>query len=169
MHQRLEQAVVGDPLDEATALGPLAKGDLVEDLQAQVSASAARLVTGGHPLDGPGYFYAPTLLADCAPGDVVLREETFGPVAALTRARDAAEAVAIANDSSFGLGASVWTTAERGRALAPRIEAGHVAVNGIVKSDPRLPFGGIKRSGYGRELSVPGIRSFVNVKSVWVA
>lgn len=163
---------VGDPLDPSTEVGPLARPDLVDEIQAQVDASlaaGARLVLGGKPLKGPGCFYPPTLLADVTPDMAVFREETFGPVAALIRARDAEHALELANDTEFGLGASIWTRdLARGEALARRIEAGSVFINGMVKSDPRLPFGGIKASGYGRELSYFGIRQFVNVKTVWV-
>jgi succinate-semialdehyde dehydrogenase/glutarate-semialdehyde dehydrogenase len=118
---------------------------------------------------GPGFFYPPTVLAECVPGVAAFDEETFGPVAAVVRAADADEAIALANTSQFGLGASLWTEAARGKQLAPGIAAGHVAVNGIVKSDPRLPFGGVKRSGYGRELSRYGMLEFVNIKTVWIA
>lgn len=163
---------VGDPLDSATEVGPLARPDLVDELQAQVDASlaaGARLVLGGKPIKGQGCFYPPTLLADVTPEMAVFREETFGPVAAIIRARDAEHALELANDTEFGLGASIWTRdLARGEALARRMEAGSVFINGMVKSDPRLPFGGIKASGYGRELSYFGIRQFVNVKTVWV-
>jgi succinate-semialdehyde dehydrogenase/glutarate-semialdehyde dehydrogenase len=168
----LEALVVGSPLEEKTDVGPLAREDLLRDLDDQVKrtlAAGARLVTGGRRLDGPGCFYAPTLLADVTRGMPAAREETFGPVAALLRARSEDEAVAIANDSDFGLGASVWSgDARRAERLVPRIEAGCVFVNGMVKSDPRLPFGGVKLSGYGRELADFGIREFVNVKTVVV-
>ena len=172
MTARMAALTVGDPLDEATQVGPLAKADLVSDLFDQVRASVqngAYIAQGGSVMDRPGYFYEPTLLADCSRSTAAMRLETFGPVAAVARVETVEEAVALANDTPFGLGASVWTSAERGRELAAEIEAGHVAVNGIVKSDPRLPFGGIKRSGYGRELAWPGIRAFVNVKTVWIA
>jgi len=169
---RMARQRMGDPLDRATDLGPLARDDLVDQLDRQVRGSielGARLVTGGARPALPGYYYPPTVLSDVTPGMPVFDEETFGPVAALVRARDAAHAVELANRSRFGLGASVWTAdPARGEALASQIEAGSVFVNGPVKSDPRLPFGGIKRSGYGRELGVAGLREFVNLKTVWV-
>ena len=127
-------------------------------------------MVGGRVPDGRGYFYPPTLLADVRPGMPAFDEETFGPVAAVIRAKDERDAVRLANDSTFGLGAALWTRdLDRARGLAADIESGCVFVNGMVKSDPRLPFGGIKRSGYGRELSEFGIREFVNIKSVWMA
>jgi succinate-semialdehyde dehydrogenase/glutarate-semialdehyde dehydrogenase len=168
----MEALPVGDPERRETRIGPLARPDLLNELHDQVVrsiAAGARCLTGGEPLDEPGSFYPPTVLSRVEPGHAVFTEETFGPVAAVVRARDAEHAVALANDSDFGLGASVWTAdVERGKALAATIEAGCVFVNGIVKSDPRLPFGGVKTSGYGRELGRFGIREFVNVKTVWV-
>jgi succinate-semialdehyde dehydrogenase/glutarate-semialdehyde dehydrogenase len=163
---------VGDPLDEATDIGPLATADILADLDEQVQQSAAagaRVLTGGRRLDRPGYYFAPTVLTDIPPDTPAYRDELFGPVAALFRVRDVDEAIALANDSPFGLGASAWTNdpAERAR-LIDEIEAGLVFINGMVASDPRLPFGGVKRSGYGRELSTYGIREFVNVKTVWI-
>jgi succinate-semialdehyde dehydrogenase/glutarate-semialdehyde dehydrogenase len=162
----------GDPLDPATQVGPLARPDLVADLHAQVErslAAGARLLCGGQRPAGPGAFYPPTVLADVEPGMAAFDEETFGPLAPVIHARDEGHAVALANRSLFGLGASVWTRdAARGEALAREIEAGAVFVNGVVKSDPRLPFGGIKRSGHGRELGAAGIREFVNLKTIWV-
>jgi len=130
----------------------------------------SKLVLGGEVPAGRGAFYPPTLLSAVDKGMPAFDEETFGPVAAVIRAKDEADAIRLANDSEFGLGAALWTQ-DRARAeqLAARIEAGAVFVNGLVKSDPRLPFGGIKRSGYGRELSEYGIREFVNIKSVWIA
>ncbi len=163
---------VGDPMDESTEVGPMARADLLDDLQAQVDISmreGARLVTGGKRIEGPGAYYQPTLLADCTPEITAFRDETFGPVAAVARAETVDHAIELANSSSFGLGASLWTSSDRVDELVARIESGHVAVNGIVKSDPRLPFGGIKRSGVGRELALPGIRAFVNTKAVWIA
>jgi len=170
---RMSALKVGDPLDRATDVGPLARDDLRDTLDRQVKdsvAAGARLLTGGARLPGRGFFYAPTVLVDAGPGIAAFDEETFGPLAAVTRVRDAAHAVAVANTSRFGLGASVWTgTPERGEALAQALEAGLVFVNGIVKSDPRLPFGGVKASGYGRELAAAGVREFTNMKTVWVA
>lgn len=164
---------VGDPLDRTTDLGPLARADLVDEIDRQVKASVkagARLVTGGSRPARRGFFYAPTLLADVLPGMTAFDEETFGPAAALTRAANPDEAVALANRSRYGLGASLWTrNVQRAEEMARRIEAGAIFVNGMVKSDPRLPFGGVKRSGYGRELARFGIREFVNIKSVWIA
>jgi succinate-semialdehyde dehydrogenase/glutarate-semialdehyde dehydrogenase len=164
---------MGPPLARDTEVGPLARHDLRDALHRQVEASVrrgARLLLGGRVPDGPGAFYPPTVLADVAPGVAAFDEETFGPVAAVVRARDDEQAIALANESPFGLGASVWTRdRRRAERLVPRIESGSVFVNGLVKSDPRLPFGGVKRSGWGRELSEFGIREFVNVKTVWVA
>ena len=164
---------MGDPLDAATQVGPQARVDLRDALHRQVEESmrrGARRVLGGEIPAGPGAFYPPTLLTAVDRGMPAFDEETFGPVAAVIRAKDDVDAVRQANDSPFGLGASIWTQ-DRTRAehLAARIEAGAVFVNGMVKSDPRLPFGGVKRSGYGRELSEFGIREFVNIKSVWIA
>lgn len=163
---------VGDPTDRSNAVGPMAREDLLVDLQSQVDRSVkagAKLLTGGRRLDRKGYFYAPTVLGGVEPGMAVFDEETFGPVAAIVRARDSEHAVELANRSPFGLGASVWTAdKKRGESLAAQIEAGCVFINGIVKSDPRLPFGGVKRSGYGRELAAVGIREFVNIKTVWI-
>jgi len=163
---------VGDPKDRGVQVGPLARPDLVEDLERQVKESirlGARPLTGGKRLDGAGNYFEPTVLADVRPGMPVYHEETFGPVAAVIRVGDEEEALRVANDSDFGLGASVWTTdVERGVKLAQRVEAGIVFVNGIVASDARLPFGGVKKSGYGRELSSYGIKEFTNIQTVWV-
>ncbi len=163
---------VGDPLERTTNVGPLARGDLRSDLEAQVEATVregARVAVGGDRPGGRGYFFSPTVLTEVRPGMTAFREETFGPVAAVIRVRDAAEAVRLANESPYGLGASLWTSDLDGaRRLAYDVDAGQVFVNGMVASDPRLPFGGVKRSGYGRELSVHGIRELVNVKTVWI-
>jgi len=168
----LESLVVGSPLDEKTDVGPLARPDLVEELESQVERTVeagGRLVVGGRRLGGPGNFYAPTLLSDLSPEMAASREETFGPVAALLRAASDEHAVKLANGSPFGLGASIWSgDAQRAERLVPGIEAGCVFVNGAVKSDPWLPFGGVKLSGYGRELADYGIREFVNIKTVVV-
>ena len=159
-------------MDRVNVVGPMAREDLLAALDDQVRRTVeagAQLRTGGHRLEGKGWYYAPTVLTGVEPGMAAFDEETFGPVAAVIRARDASHAVELANRSTFGLGASVWTgDPARGEALAAEIQSGNVFVNGIVKSDPRLPFGGVKRSGYGRELSAVGIREFVNVKTVWV-
>jgi succinate-semialdehyde dehydrogenase/glutarate-semialdehyde dehydrogenase len=164
---------VGDPLDPATAIGPQARLDLRANLHRQVEESVrrgARLLLGGVLPAGPGAFYPATVLAAVTPGMPAFDEETFGPVAAVVRARDEVEAIELANASAYGLGASVWTAdPKRGERVARELEAGSVFVNGAVKSDPRLPFGGVKRSGYGRELSEYGLREFVNIKTVWVA
>lgn len=164
--------VVGDPLDEATQVGPQARGDLLQELHGQVVASVgkgAELILGGKPLDRPGYFYPPTILAGVKPGMRAYHEEMFGPVASVILVQDIDEAVAVANDTPFGLGGSVWTRETRkGEEIAARLETGAVFVNGLVKSDPRLPFGGVKESGYGRELSHYGIKEFVNIQTVWV-
>ena len=166
----MESLRVGNPMDESTQVGPLATPDILDGLHQQVTRSVsmgARLLCGGHRLDRPGNYYAPTVLADAPTDAPAFREELFGPVAALFRAKDIDEAIRLANDSDFGLGSSAWTNddAERERFIED-LEAGMVFINGIVVSDPRLPFGGVKRSGYGRELGVYGVREFVNVKTV---
>jgi len=170
--ERTRALVVGDPLERATQVGPLARADLVDELASQVErsiAAGAKLACGGGRLARAGCFYAPTVLTQVRPGMAAFDEETFGPLAPVIRARDEEDAVALANRSPFGLGASVWTRdAARGERVALRIEAGAVFVNGIVKSDPRLPFGGVKHSGHGRELGAAGIREFVNLQAVWV-
>ncbi len=168
----VEDLVVGDPMDPKTQVGPLARRDLLDALERQVDGSVrggARVLTGGERVGGKGFFFRPTVLANVTSEMPAFREETFGPAAAVVRVRDADEAVRVANDSAYGLGASIWTRdAALGERLARRIESGSVFINGMVASDPRLPFGGIKRSGYGRELSAFGAREFTNVQTIWI-
>lgn len=163
----------GDPLDEATDLGPLATEQIRESLHEQVQMTidaGAKVLLGGRKLDGPGFFYAPTVLVDVPRDSPAAREEMFGPVAAFFRVGDAEEAIALANDSDFGLGANAWTTdAEEQALFAAELETGLVFINGMVASAPEMPFGGVKRSGFGRELGGQGIREFVNVKTVVLA
>ena len=163
---------VGDPQAEGTQMGPMARADLRDALVDQLERSVAmgaRVVIGGKPDDGVGAFYPPTVVTGVTSEMPLFREETFGPVAAVIRARDADHAVELANDSIFGLGGNLWTSdLERGRAMARRLESGAVFINGMTASDPRLPFGGVKQSGYGRELSSFGIREFVNIQTVWI-
>ncbi|MGF1615801.1 MAG: NAD-dependent succinate-semialdehyde dehydrogenase [Gammaproteobacteria bacterium] len=162
----------GDPFDPATTLPPMARADLRQELHAQVEeslAQGAQLLTGGKPLPGPGNFYPPTVLDRVCPTTPAYEQELFGPVAAIIRARDEEDALRIANDCRYGLGASVWTRdRSRGQHFARRLACGVAFANGVVKSDPRLPFGGIKASGYGRELSLLGMREFVNAKTLWI-
>jgi len=170
--ERMVAQRVGDPRAEGTSIGPLARADLREMLAAQVddaTAHGARLLCGGAVPDGPGFFYPPTVVEDVPETARAFGEELFGPVAVLYRFASDNEAIALANATEYGLGASVWT-ADPGRAerFARELECGSVFVNGLVKSDPRLPFGGIKQSGFGRELGREGILSFVNVRTVWV-
>lgn len=173
MGEKIKALRVGDPMDPQTDIGPLATPDILQEIDDLVKAcvsQGARVVAGGQRLsERPGNFYAPTLLADLPPGCPGYTEEFFGPVALLFRVKGIDEAIALANSTCFGLGASAWTNnaAERDRFIK-ELEAGAVFINGLVKSDPRLPFGGIKRSGYGRELSIQGIHEFVNVKTVWI-
>jgi succinate-semialdehyde dehydrogenase/glutarate-semialdehyde dehydrogenase len=168
----MDDLAVGDPMDEGTDVGPQAREDLLETLHEQVEESIGMGATcelGGEPLDREGNYYPPTVLTDLPEGSPAADEEVFGPVAAVFRVDSEAEAIERANDVPYGLGASVWTEdLERGDRLAREIEAGLVYINELVKSDPRLPFGGVKDSGYGRELAHLGIREFVNAKTVWV-
>jgi len=170
--QATSELHAGDPADAQTTLGPMARSDLRDELHEQVQATIAAgavAVIGGEPLDGPGAFYPATILDYVAPGMVAYEQELFGPVASVIRVADEAQALAVANGSRFGLGGSVWTQdKQRGEQFARQLQCGSAFVNGMVKSDPRLPFGGIKASGYGRELSHHGLREFVNAKTLWI-
>jgi len=170
--EKMKAMKIGDPMDRSVNVGPLARGDLREALQEQVDrsvAGGATLLCGGKVPAGKGYYYPPSVLGGVRPGMAAFDEETFGPVAAVIRAKDVDDAIELANRSRFGLGASVWTDdIAMAARIAARLEAGCVFVNGPVKSDPRLPFGGVKDSGYGRELAEFGIREFVNIKTVWI-
>ena len=168
----MESLAIGDPMDERTQIGPLATEQILKDLEKQVKKSVqmgARVLTGGNRIDRPGYYYAPTVLADIPEAAPAFGEELFGPVASLFRVSNVHEAIALANATTFGLGSAAWTNdAMEQQLFINDIEAGCVFINGMVASDPRLPFGGIKSSGYGRELGIWGIREFVNVKTVWI-
>jgi succinate-semialdehyde dehydrogenase/glutarate-semialdehyde dehydrogenase len=171
--ERMRSLRVGDPFDDKTELGPLATASAVKDLDADVQKTVkagARLLTGGHKLDRPGNYYAPTVLTDIPKESPAYREEFFGPVASLFRVKNVDEAIALANDSRFGLGASAWTTDDRERErFINELESGMVFINKMVASDPRIPFGGVKSSGHGRELAANGIREFMNIKTVSIA
>jgi acyl-CoA reductase-like NAD-dependent aldehyde dehydrogenase len=164
---------IGDPLDPTTQLGPMAREDLRDQLAGQIAASlrqGARLLTGGARLDGPGWFHAPTVVTEVTRSMPVVAQETFGPVAAIMRARDATEAVAMANDSEFGLSAMLWSAdVARARELARTLDVGGVFINSVTASDPRLPVGGVKLSGYGRELGRAGMLELCNLQTVWAA
>ena len=168
----MEALVVGNPIDDTVEVGPLATAHILSDLEEQVSKSVelgARVLTGGKRLEGDGFYYLPTALTDISEDSPAYREELFGPVASLFRASDLDHAIRLANDTRFGLGASAWTIdIEEQARFTEELEAGCVFINGMVASDPRLPFGGVKHSGYGRELGAHGIREFVNIKTVWV-
>ena len=170
--EKFQALKVGNPMDESVDIGPLATPRILADIAQQVEKTVAmggKILTGGQKLEGGGNFYLPTILTDIPTDSPGYREEFFGPVALLFRVQNLDEAIFIANDTSFGLGASGWTLdAQEQERLIEEIEAGSVFINGMVKSDPRLPFGGIKRSGYGRELSIQGIHEFVNLKTVWI-
>ena len=169
--ETMKSLKVGDPTAAETDVGPLSTCSIRDELHAQVEravASGARVLLGGRMIPGPGYYYEPTVLAGLPRQSAVFHEELFGPVAMLFRVADADAAIDLANDSPFGLGSSVWTRdpSEQDRFI-DEIETGQVFVNAMVASDPRLPFGGVKRSGYGRELGPFGIREFVNIKTIW--
>ncbi len=170
--EKMKKIIIGNPMDESTELGPLAREDLLLELNQQVQNSVkagAKILTGGKRLERKGFYYPPTVISNVKKGMPAYSEELFGPVAIFIKAVDVNDAVRIANDTDFGLGASIWTNdIENAKKLAVAIDSGAVFINGLVKSDPRLPFGGVKLSGYGRELSHYGIKEFVNIKSVWI-
>ena len=172
LKEAFEALRTGDPMDPETQVGPLARPDLVDEIERQVNesiAAGARLVTGGHRPDRIGCYFKPTILADFREGMPVYSQETFGPVASIITVHSEEEAVHVANDSEFGLGGCVWTRdLDRGEKIARKIETGAMFVNGMTASDPRLPFGGIKKSGYGRELGSYGLKEFVNIKTIWI-
>ncbi|MGH9762085.1 MAG: aldehyde dehydrogenase family protein, partial [Blastocatellia bacterium] len=170
--EAMRSLTVGDPMNALTDVGPLATADIVTELEQQVSKSVeagATVLTGGRRVECPGYYYEPTVLTNIPEDCPAYRDEIFGPVASVFRVPGMDEAILIANDTGFGLGASAWTNdeAEQERFIQD-LDAGLVFINGMVASDPRLPFGGVKNSGYGRELGVYGLREFVNIKTVWV-
>jgi succinate-semialdehyde dehydrogenase/glutarate-semialdehyde dehydrogenase len=171
--ERTRTLKVGDPMDPATEIGPLATEQILQGVHNQVQksiAAGAKLLTGGNRIHGPGFFYEPTVLVDVPKESPAYREEVFGPVASIFRVRDAADAIELANDTAFGLAASAWTGDPKERELfASELDAGMVFVNAMVASDPRLPFGGVKRSGFGRELGAAGIREFTNTKTIWIS
>ena len=172
MARRMSELHVGDPNDESTEVGPLSSKQVLDDLDDQVKrmvAKGSKVLAGGKRLDRPGFFFQPTLLTDAGPGTPGRDEEIFGPVATLFKVRDAGEALQLANATKFGLGSAAWTRdADEVRRFTDELQAGQVFINGMVKSDPRLPFGGVKASGHGRELSAIGMREFVNWKTVWI-
>jgi len=172
MVEQMKKMKVGDPFSDETEVGPLARKDLRDDLHEQVKKSVkkgAEVLLGGQPIDGPGAYYEPTVIDNVQKGMAAYEEETFGPVAAIIPVQDMEEAIAVANDSVFGLGGAVWSNdLKKAEEVARRVETGAMFINGFTKSDPRLPFGGIKTSGYGRELSHYGIKEFVNIKTIWI-
>ena len=170
---RMRALKIGDPMDEATEIGPLATEQILQGVHDQVQktiAAGAKLLTGGNRIHGPGFFYEPTVVIDVPKESPAYREEVFGPVAAVFRVRDVADAIRQANDTSFGLGASAWTNEpEEQKLFVSELDSGMVFINAMVASDPRLPFGGVKRSGFGRELGAAGIREFTNTKTIWIS
>src|SRR5213080_3436782 len=171
--ERMRALKVGDPFDETTEIGPLATEHILQGVHEQVQksiAAGAKLLTGGNRIHGSGFFYEPTVLVDVPKESPAYREEVFGPVASIFRVRDAADAIEIANDTRFGLAGSAWTNnAEEQKLFASELDTGMVFINAMVASDPRLPFGGVKRSGFGRELGAAGIREFTNTKTIWIS
>jgi succinate-semialdehyde dehydrogenase/glutarate-semialdehyde dehydrogenase len=171
--ERMRALKVGDPMNPETELGPLATEQILQSVDDQVQksiAAGAKLITGGNRIHGPGFFYEPTVLIDVPMESPAYREEVFGPVAAVFRVRDAHDAIELANDTTFGLGASAWTNDRKEQEFfASDLDAGMVFINAMVASDPRLPFGGVKRSGFGRELGAAGIREFTNTKTIWIS
>ena len=169
---RMRALKVGDPMDETTELGPLATEHILQGVHGQVQksiAAGAKLLTGGNRIHGPGFFYEPTVLVDVPKESPAYREEVFGPVASIFRVRDAADAIELANDTRFGLAGSAWTYMPRRMGGASDLETGMVFINAMVASDTRLPFGGVKRSGFGRELGTAGTREFTNAKTIWIS
>src|SRR5438093_4234279 len=170
---RMRVLKVGDPMNETTEIGPLATEQILQGVDDQVQktiAAGAKLLTGGNRIHGAGFFYEPTVLVDVPKESPAYREEVFGPVASIFRVRDAAEAIELANDTRFGLAGSAWTNnAEEQKLFASELDTGMVFINAMVASDPRLPFGGVKRSGFGRELGAAGIREFTNTKTIWIS
>ncbi len=171
--ERMRALKLGDPMDDGTEIGPLATEQILQGVHDQVQksiAAGAKLLTGGNRIHGPGFFYEPTVLVDVPKESPAYREEVFGPVASIFRVRNAADAIELANDSAFGLGSSAWTNdPEEQKLFTSELETGMVFVNAMVASDPRLPFGGVKRSGFGRELGAVGIREFTNTKTIWIS
>jgi succinate-semialdehyde dehydrogenase/glutarate-semialdehyde dehydrogenase len=170
---RMRALKIGDPMEETTEMGPLATEQILQGVHDQVQktvAAGAKLLTGGNRIQGPGFFYEPTVLVDAPKDSPAYREEIFGPVASVFRVRDLHEAIELANDTTFGLGASAWTNDSNEQKLfAAELDSGMVFINAMVASDPRLPFGGVKRSGFGRELGAAGIREFTNTKTIWIS
>jgi succinate-semialdehyde dehydrogenase/glutarate-semialdehyde dehydrogenase len=170
---RMRALKVGDPMDEVTELGPLATEQILQGVHDQVQksiAAGAKLLSGGNRIHGSGFFYESTVLVDVPKESPAYCEEVFGPVASIFRVRDANEAIGLANDTTFGLAASAWTNdSEERRLFTSELETGMVFINAMVASDPRLPFGGVKRSGFGRELGAAGIREFTNTKTIWIS
>src|SRR5947208_806294 len=171
--ERMRALKIGDPMDDSIEIGPLASEQILNDVHEQVQksiAAGAKLLTGGNRIHGAGFFYEPTVLVDVPKTSPAYREEIFGPVASIFRVRDSAEAIELANDTTFGLGSSAWTSdREEQKLFASELDAGMVFINAMVASDPRLPFGGVKRSGFGRELGAAGIREFTNTKTIWIS